>query len=415
MIKKLITQRLNAGALYLVLAFSLVIAITLSMILLLRYYYSFLDVQNDVTMKLQRNLESGWEYVKANENEWTSQYITIDLFGRASDTLVIHSKPWGIYHAVALEARSGKRSERQSALLGKQSPESHRYAIHLRNRANGQLKAMENTVIKGDLKVPSSMVIPTFYNGKPFQSDKVVDGRVYEADNALPAIDEHWLKYIKNLLQNNTGDEGNTESHDLAGTNSFFEPARLITSEEPIELNSVLKNNIIVYSTTAISVTSTASLNGVLLVAPAIRLSDSVKGCFQAIASKQIIVANGVRLEYPSALVVFDDDAAGAISIGNSMIQGSVIMLTGKNLVQPELKIQEGAHIVGEIFTQGTVQFYGKLTGSIVCDRFVFVKGGEVRDNALWNVTIDGTRLPKPFVFSQIYAERSSTNIACWL
>jgi hypothetical protein len=415
MIKNLLLKPLSGGVLYLVLSVSLVIAITLSMIILLRYYSSMVDVKNAVALKLIRNLESGWEYAKANESAWTPEYIGIDLFGGGSDTIVIHSRPWGVYHAVALEARSGNSSESQSALLGNHWLKSHRYAIRLRNSANSKLKVMGNTVITGDVMVPSSVVIPTFYNGKPFQGNKVVDGNVHEADHALPLLDDRWVAYVRDLLRKDFTTLTDYANGDNVSVNSFLAPTKIITREELIDLKSDLKNNIIVHSSVAISVTSNVSLDGVLLVAPIITIGDSIHGRFQAIASKKIVVGSGVQLMHPSALVVIEDDGTGSISIGKSIIQGSVIIVSDKDLTKPELKIQEGAHIIGEIFVQGDVQLYGNVTGSVACDRFVFNKGGEVRENTLWNVTVDGMQFTRAFVFSSIFAEKSITGIACWL
>lgn len=406
--------KIKAGTMYLVLVISLVIGIILSMVILLRYYYAIAASHDEVVVRLNQNISSGFAYARAIATDFHEEVrLETDLSSRGQDSVLILVKPWGLFRLAHVEASLGKRVMSRSALLGKASTQEQLTAINLVNNNRSALKLMGETNIIGNVLVPKGIVLTAWFNGKSYSNTELVQGEIAESKFVLPEVNASFREHLRSLLSQSI-DSYRSSFSDTLTNRSFSDKPTSIYDDGDLIIQHALKNNIIVWADSKIFVSADSNLDNVLLVAPQIVVADSVTGRFQAIASESIKIGNGTQLRYPSALCLVSEVSGASIDVGSSLVEGTIVLLANTSL-RGRVVLSQNSIFKGDVFAQGSIQLAGKVYGHVSCEKIEFNHGGEIRDNHLWNTTIDRTKLKQGFAFPFTLNQTTEVGIACWL
>ena len=404
--------RIKSSALQMVLVVSVIIVILLLSFISLLFFQKIISEKHHNYSESVYANQQAFEYAKITQIPY-GKTDSIRLFSnRASTTFV--KKRWGAFELIAIETINNKEQFRQIALLGGQSPSKK--AIYLKDN-NQQLILVGNTTIKGDAQLPRFGVNSGNISGVSYQNKKFIYGNTEQSEAQLPFVinRKEMLSFLKTYAEDTVDFFDLKES--ISMNNSFQNKTFVHQNNGVVDLvNANLVGNIIVASDTLIRVTASANLHDVVLVAPRIEILEGVKGNFQAIANERIIVKSNVQLDYPSSLIVFNDEATGKIRISKeTTVKGVVGYFSDLESTNYEAHVllEAKASVHGSVYCQGNMELKGEVIGSVYTNSFVVHEFGGIYINHIFNGHINSEKLPKQFAgFS--YAH-SLKNIAKWL
>jgi len=415
--------KLKAGALQFTMFIIVVIALLLAAFILMVYVHD--RFKNDTRLVA--------EAVLINDNaisQWLSNTKPIIGLGSGLNTealVKIDSGYWGVYQTVNVTTWIKSKVSRKMALIGSKHQEDQP-ALFLKDN-NKPLVLVGNTIIEGDVQLPNKDVRTGNISGISYYGEQLVHGKIYTIRD-FPEVFEplyNHLDYIKTTISKASNNQYVSLAQSDIVQNSFFEPVNIVYEQGIIDLVDItLTGNIIVYSDTKIMVDASASLKDIILVAPIIDIGNNVKGRFQALASKTILVGNDCVLSYPSALILQPEntpnkqsiDEAEGIMINiseSSNITGSVVYLgqEEKDNFKPQIFIDQSATVTGEVYCTGNTDVRGAIYGSTYTHNFIAAQSGSIYQNHLYNAQIIKSKLPTEF--SGILFETSNTKVMKWL
>lgn len=324
------------------------------------------------------------------------------LFHPAGDTSEVSVRAWGAYKIVTANTWHGERQVKKAALIGypllEQLP-----ALYLVDNSQS-LKVCGTTRIEGEAFVPERGIERSYIGGKHYQNDQLMYGVQKKSEIFLPALNPVY----QNLDFSSFSKEG-TKSVFIAKDSVYpFDKETVIMSQiEPLTLRNKLYGNIILHSFDSILVSAEAKLENVILIAPVIRIEKGFKGSVQAVAHKKIVCEKGVKLLYPSTLVLNEqemnlgtEDRCIVLEEGSSIIGGILMTSQVADYRKPvRLSVAENAVIGGLVFNQGETALYGTIIGSIYTRNFRIDAGGGVYTNNLLDAVISSVQIPKEFLY----------------
>lgn len=248
--------------------------------------------------------------------------------------------------------------------------------------------------LMGDKKLPSDFIKTIHIENKANTLDG--SGTISVSDKKLPELSKNIEKGIcmtgirvklKDLPKNDSG-----------YYNSFFRPSLEVELEDHTLMNIAIKGNIIIRSNDSITVTSSALLEDVILIAPKIIFDNNFTGNLQVFATKKIEVGNSVKLKYPSVLCLNNTSIeSGTIHINeNSSICGAVILFGNPNekIENNSIEIEKEALIVCDIYCTGKLTLKSNVYGSVYTNKFVHKTASSGYDNCLADVEINPYKRP---------------------
>ena len=351
--------KLKAGALQLTTFIIVVIALLLTAFILLVHVHKQFRIQSNFTIETTKQSNQGVNYTLQNPIR-INDTTTINFQNEDDKTLRVYRNFWGVFEKVVSTATIKNKHFEKLALVGSKQSENNRTALYVQDN-NKPLVLVGNTKIKGLTYLPRLGVKPGYISGQSYYGSKLIYGTTRVASR-LPKLSLELINHIEQLEYLNSKlpqsqflniEEGGNHS------NSFLKPLQVIYSNNAIDLRSIqLTGHILLQSKSKITVHPSSNLRDVVLIAPEIEIKPNVVGNFQAIASKEIIVANNVQLNFPSALVLNEKreikqlndlsliEEEHKISINeNSTIKGSVVFIgqDQPNNYKPQIVLKEKA------------------------------------------------------------------------
>ena len=188
--------------------------------------------------------------------------------------------------------------------------------------------------------------------------------------------------------------------------NSFNEASIYVKSEQPLTIGEQrLLGNLIIQSTTEIVVESSAKIEDAVLIAPKVRVLEGFKGALQIMASQQIVIETGVKLDYPSALVLchrYITDSAephGIYLKGDAQVTGNLVYLhKGSSNYDTQIRVASNALVEGLIYCEQNLELRGTVKGMVATHNFIIKEQGSVYQNHLFNAKIVAKDLDPHFV-----------------
>lgn len=353
-----------------------------------------------------QNVDLGIAYTFKQEIRY-NQKIIIKPDDYTNPKFNIYKSHWGVFDLIKVTSQIKKESFQKWALIGGYN--NQRPALYLQDK-NRPLVVVGNTIISGNVALPKSGIKRGNIAGHAYHGEQLIYGIINQSKSQLPGFSNtNYLKNIKENIYNNNSLEFIHIYKDQKEVFSFNNPTKIYRQYEAIDLNYMqLTGNLIIQSDTLIRVNKTAILHDIILIAPKIEIDDFTQGNFQAIASQNITIGANSKLSYPSALILINENILAANNKKNTSqiwihsdteIKGMVSYLSGdsKNNYQAQIKMEENAHVTGEVYCNQNIELKGQVTGSVYTMGFIANQNGSVYQNHIYNGKIINDNLPKQY------------------
>ncbi|MFP9119337.1 hypothetical protein ACLI08_16230 [Flavobacterium sp. RNTU_13] len=162
-----------------------------------------------------------------------------------------------------------------------------------------------------------------------------------------------------------------------------------------------VKGNVIISSPDSLSVSSSAHLEDVIIIAPKVSFEEGFEGSVQVFADYSITLGANAKLLYPSFLCINSDtEAITNIKLNpSSEIYGGIALLGSDytRVHKNNIYIEENVKAVCDIYCTGDVSLKSDVQGSVYTNR-VSYKTNVIHENVIANVTVGGAGRPGYFV-----------------
>jgi len=414
--------KLKAGALQLTLFIAIVIAVLLTAFILLVHTHKKFNIQSDLIIETLKNTDKGINYALTN-SILRNDTIEIDLRDEEFKSLKVQREFWGVFDKVISVSQIKNNTLNKVALIGGAQPKQDRIALYLQDN-NKPLVLVKDTKIRGLAYVPKQGVKPGTISGEFYYGSQLIYGESRIAQNLPKFFTESNKKFaaIENLISKTKEEQYIETKASETYKNSFYKPTKFVFSNSEIYLDNLsLIGNIIVQSKTKIVVDPSCELKDVILIAPEIEIQNNVKGNFQAIASKNIIIGEHVELGYPSALVINKnkgiqtEEQSKIVVNSNAIIKGVIVYLDSSesNDFKVQVELKETAILIGELYCNKNLELKGTVYGSVFTKNFIAKQSGSIYQNHIYNGTITVNELPQEYV--GLLFKNSKKGVAKWL
>jgi len=424
--KLLLKHKVRSGALQFTLFISVVIALILAGALLLAYTHGVFIQQSKATINNIQLADSGITTL-LKQTTLSADTIALNLPNNTEgQTLKTHLSQWGVFEKAYVVTTHRNKKFIKCSLLGSSFKSSQRAAVYLQENYN-PLAVVGNTRIEGIAYLPEQGLRPGNISGNSYYGTELVYGSVKKSTIKLPELTYDYKQNLRYYLEEYKPQ--NSESYIALKdkvANSFNDAVKGYYSAEPIILNDVsLSGNLIIRSSSKITIKKTALLKDIIIAAPLVEVEDGVTGNFQIIASTTIKIGKKCVLSYPSALIIIKKESAETPSEDlfynkivideKSTIRGSVCYFS--DFIEKNYKVNIfvslGSSIKGEIYCEGNLELKGNVAGSVYTQQFITNEGGTVFLNHLYNAQIVSKNLPE--AFGGILFKNESKSIMKWL
>ncbi len=413
---------LKAGALFVAVTISFVIAVLISLLITLSFHYKIQNRENLLQKKLERNTNSAIALLM-NDSEVGDALNTIDLYGEESDSVQIKRTSWGVFEVATVKAFSGKYQLTKTVEYGYSPDETLSAAIYLADLSR-PLNLCGKTKITGNCYLPEAGVKRGYIEGKSFEGATLINGITKKSKNALPILNKEIIKKLEGYFKAAFFSSGNYKEVDLSGidslSNSFLDSTVLIRLTTISDRH--LSGNIIIYSDKPISVEANARLEDVLIVAPSIIIRKGFIGNLQAFATDSLLVEENCTLKYPSALGVLKKDHKTQqpfIRILNNVALTGIVFTSqsefATDLQQSLISIDKESVLTGQLYADGFADIKGEVRGMVYCSKFLLKTRSSVYENHLMDAIIDRSKLSRNYAGSGLLASGNKKKIIKWL
>ena len=412
-------KKLNAGALQLVTFITVVIALLLGCFILLVHTQKQFRVKSYLLTDTIQNADKGISF--ALKNSSTKQDSVALLLDNGA-TVKLKTAFWGTFLKVGVSSKFKNFKFKKTALLGSKQPLKQN-ALYLKEH-NKPLVLVGNTKIKGNTFLPKQGVKSGNISGQSYNGHQFVDG-VTKTIQQFPKLSFQTRNYIQNIHEfyNSKKD---LESFQIKSgssvSNSFEKPTLFHFSINDIFLDNIrVQGNLVIQSDSKITISDSAILKDIILIAPKIEIADKVKGTFQAFATEHILVGKDCNLSYPSALVLaknyskqFEENNIIEIDSGTKL-QGNIILLgrKGSKNYNPQIALNTNTIVEGEVYCEQTLELKGKVYGTVFTDAFITRANGSYYQNHLLNAEINSKKLDLEYIGLPI--TNTEKGVAKWL
>lgn len=408
---------------------AVLIALLLGGLMLYAYTFIYMKEQSKGAIENIQLSDTGIDYL-LQQQVISTDTISLDFIKKENKTIRVHLSQWGIFEKAYTLSQFRKKRFVKTALIGTLIHSQESPTLFLQETQN-PLTVVGTTAIRGIAYLPSQGVKTGYIAGNSYYGSQLIYGSQQKSSAVLPKLNKDVIDalafYLKDYTPKNQTDYIHLETNRRIVV-SFKNKTKGTYSKEPIVLeNQVISGNVIIKSDTLIRVRRTALLKDLILIAPIIEIEDGTTGNFQAIASKRITVGKGCKLDYPSALVLFQDNKNNLDGVSNlpfenqifidsgTTIKGSVCYFQTKELTdfKTQLVLEKEARIKGQVYCNGNFELRGTVSGSVYTKQFVANQSGSIFVNHIYNGVIENETIPT--IFGGIMLESAPKTVIKWL
>lgn len=421
--------KLKSGALQFTVFVAVLIALLLSALILYAYTFIYMKEQSKGAIENIQLSNIGFSYL-LEQQELITDTISVDFTENELQTIKVNLSPWGIFQKAFVVSQFRKKIFKKVAIIGSLINSEEDPTLFLQETHN-PLTVVGNTTIKGNIYLPAQGVKSGYIAGNSYYGTELVYGDVKKSTLTIPklhsSIIESVLFYQKKYKLLNAEDYINLETNERIAL-SFKEKTKGAFSTKTIVLeNKNVVGNIIIKSDTLIRIKNTAFLKDIILIAPNIEIEDGVVGNFQAIASQRITVGKKCKLNYPTALVLYqDNNGVSNVVTSNifenkifidsgSIIRGSVLYSQTKEIpdFQTQIVLEKEAQVKGQVYCNGNFELRGTVSGSVYTKQFLANQAGSIFVNHIYEGVIENQTIP--VIFGGTILENKPKTIMKWL
>ncbi len=395
---------LKAAALYLVLVISFIVTVILGSLIYLAFFFRNQDARFNRMDILRQQIEAGFSLVTSRSFPYVKDTVMTNVI-QLGDSIHLSRYEWGLYDIAVVQVNRNQDTLWKNALLGTVVNDSMVLYIPDEDRP---VSISGETVLRGTAFLPKSGIRPSYVDGEHYKGYKdIVEGQNKESGRQMQPLNPDRLVYLQSLVRK---DSAITTSLPLGITtnNSFIKHTEkyiLPSGQGPIK--DSLLGNVQLISDTTITISSSAQLKDVLVIAPCIRIETGFRGSAQFFATDSLILEDNVTLEYPSTAAVIGKEAQRiSLRIGNNcLISGTVLLYEPKRSSIPSsASLGRNCQIRGDVIVYGLID-YSKgvnISGRTTCYRFLYKSTSSLYENFLVNIKFDRSKLSPYFLTSYI-------------
>jgi hypothetical protein len=418
-------RKLRAAALVYALVMALIIAI-LSSSLVLYSWISAESIQaNEKKIRMLDNVNSAINLLLAQQTlVGLNESKRIDLFGSGNDSVQLNRRAWGVFEVISASAVWKGVSFSKIALVGYRNVRDSTFCFYLCDNS-APLAVCGKTRLNGTCYLPSPSIKNAYIEGKNFVGEKPVYGIIHKSSKELPRFNKEPFGIITDMLSSGATETGNiVDPSEIPDSirGSFSSPTIEISSQRKIILASkYLAGNICIRSAKEVLVANTVQLNGVIILAPKIRIEKGFKGSGQFYASDSILVGENVCFEYPSILgLARTKSSRDNIAIDlkkNITINGDLFTYekSPDNKKKIAISMSEGDTVRGQVFSIGSLSLRGTVYGSVTSSKLVLKTSSASYENHLLDVVIDRNKLSPYFIGINTWGTVEKKEVIQWI
>lgn len=386
--------KVKARALFYAVIVSVFVAIISSALLLSSYHQHLLMGHYSNQKRLLHNCESGVQLLLGAQRTQIPSTV-IDLYNNGTDSIRVAQQPWGLLEVAFVESWVLNTvlpdTVKRSFFIGTSAPD---YALKL-SEGTDALALCGNTKIVGDVFVPKEGVERGFIHGKPFQGERLVDGKINIIKNTSNTFLKERFDQLAALEQNAVASP--LESDSL--TQSFGKPTKVLRSRNFNTAGLFLKGNVLIIADSLLTIAANSQLEDVILIGKTVQIESGFQGAIQVFAKDHLVVESDGLLDYPSVLSLLPKaksmDFSPHIELqdGCNQTGAIVVPMFQYNEHQPIVHIHPKAIVNGQVWVNGLLQLDGSIYGSIFCDAFLLKTAAAVYENYLLDAVIDRSGL----------------------
>lgn len=422
-------RKLQSGALQFTVFIAVLIALLLSGLILYAYTFLYCKEQSKATIENIQLSNSGINYL-LKQNEIIADTIALPTELHQNYTVRANLSYWGIFQKGFVSTQHRKKTFAKVAFIGSSIVADESPTLYLLETYN-PLTLVGATKIKGIAYLPSQGVRSGYIAGQSFYGTQLIDGMIKKSELTFPSISKDYHDqlsfYIKEYKPRQQEDFIDLQTNQKI-VNSFKNRTKGMYASEAIILgNNYISGNIIIKSDTLIQVKNQTALRDVILIAPRVEIEEGTQGNFQVIATNSIIIGKNCTLNYPSALVLFQDNKNQTTTTSkpldnkifidsDSTIKGSVCYFQTKafaNDFNTQIVLEEKAKVKGQVYCDGSFELKGIVSGSVYTKQFIANQAGSIFVNHIYNGVIENENIPN--IFGGIIVENNSKTVMSWL
>jgi hypothetical protein len=398
---------------------SVIVGLLCSLLLLLAYNNLFFQKSLEAEERVSRNIRSAIDLVLADTSiVLEEQVLSKDLFESAGDSVCIKKENWGIFSIASVVASYKGKRKIKNFFFGAGIISPLDGCLYIADHKT-PLLLVGNTRLTGDAFLPPAGIRPGYIDQRGFDHEKLINGKVRDADDSLPFIDQRLIARLTNVPR------GPIESY-LSDTmdRSFSDTPRTIYMKNQTLLSACrISGHILILSDSAVRISADAKLENVIVSAPVIEVDPGFSGAVQLQASDSIILHNDCHLRYPSALILFKKSGASfqpKIRIGENCDLTGVVLShcpgpDRNDLIKTYVELGRNSVVTGYIYASGSLELKGSVHGTVLADQFISKFNFSILVNYLVDVEIDRSALPSSFTGPHIFTNPGQNKVIQWV
>ncbi|WP_264536592.1 hypothetical protein [Flavobacterium sp. N1736] len=420
--------KIKSGALQFTVFVAVLIALLLAGLILYAYTFVYMKEQSKGAIENIQFSDIGIQSL-LEQQELSIDTVQIDFIKKENQIIKTHLSQWGVFEKAITITQYRKKKFTKAAIIGSLIKAAESPTLFLQETYNA-LTVVGNTKVKGVAYLPTQGVNSGYIAGNSYYGSQLIYGTIKKSGPELPKINKSVLDNIENYLKSYKP-ENEKDYIRLEGSlriiNSFKSSTKSYYSANEIILDNHISGNIIIKSETGIKVKKSALLKDVILIAPIIEIEDETIGNFQAIASKRISVGKACQLNYPSALVLYQDNKSSPNEVSNnsldnkifidsnSAIKGVICYLQTKTVpdFQTQIVLEKDAKIKGQVYCNGNFELRGTVSGCVYTKQFTANQSGSIFVNHIYNGTIENENIPA--IYGGIILDQQPKTVLQWL
>jgi hypothetical protein len=428
-LKLKLNLKLKSGALQFTVFVAVLIALLLSGLILYAYTFIYMKEQSKGAIENIQLSSIGISHL-LEQQEFNTDTLSIDFVKNENQSIKVHLSPWGIFEKAFVTSQFRKKIFRKTAIIGSLINSDESPTLFLQETQN-PLTVVGKTTIKGNAFLPMQGVKAGYIAGNSYYGTQLIYGPVKKSTTTLPKLNVSTLEslsfYLKEYKLLKKEEYINLMSDERIAI-SFKEKTKGSYSKKAIVLeNNNITGNIIIKSDTLVRIKNTAFLKDIIVIAPIVEIEDGVIGNFQVVASKRITVGKRCKLNYPSALVLYQDNKTNVSSVSNTIFENKIFIDSGSIIrggvlyfqtegvpdFQTQIVLEKDAQIKGQVYCNGNFELRGTVSGSVYTKQFIANQSGSIFVNHIYNGVIENENIP--IIFGGIIIENEPKIVMKWL
>ncbi|MDI9341676.1 MAG: hypothetical protein QM534_13985 [Sediminibacterium sp.] len=407
----------KGGALYVAIFVSILITLFLSLMLLLSYQNGRTTIQYLQTGQLYTNLNSAFEMVQ-------SAYFTETLNNRwlknefNDDSVRVRKSAWGAYWLVCAESKNRHQRVAQAGIYGMgMTPDTALMIVD-----NGRPLGVSGKVsFRGGCYLPKAGLKPAYIEGMSYQNDAQNNSYIRSGLFSIPEVSPAMLNALRS--QKTLSYQSDSAVSFLADQchHPFSKKTLVYECGSQRLTRKNWSDNLKIVSTSEVVVDSSCHFSNVLIVAKKVKFLKGFKGKVHVIASDSITAEEKCTFQYPSSLVIINEETAGTDNSTRTIFfhkecvffGGILAITTGgtQSTSRVFVKLDGSSQYNGFIYSSDYVHLEGEVNATVISRALLLKTPSAVYENHIINCALNPSKWAHVLAIPPLF--QKNTRLVC--